>query len=680
MKKNFFILLLSTLIALGVNAQGFEWAKSMGGTNSDIGNFCALDVSGNVYTTGYFSGTTDFDPGPGIFNLTSLGGSDIFISKLDSSGNFVWAKQFGGTGNDAGNSIAIDIYGNICTTGYFWGTVDFDPGIGVYNLTSAGSADVFVSKLDTSGNFIWAKQMGGTNYELGSSIYTDTYGNVYTTGYFYGISDFDPGAGVYNLTSAGSADVFISKLDTAGNFIWAKRLGGAYHDYPYSITADVSGNVYTTGIFLNTADFDPGAGVYNLSSAGQYDIFVSKLNAFGNFEWAKRIGGIGLDYGLSISYDASGNIYTVGSFYDTVDFDPGVGVFNMISASGPNTFISKLDTAGNFVWAKSMEGLWGNIGLSITIDTSGNVYSTGYFNGIVDFDPGTGTFNLTSVGGSDIFVSKLDVSGNFIWAKQLGGTNDDYGYSISTDASGNVYTTGAFSGTADFDPGIGTFNLTSAGWDDIFVHKLSYCQISTSSIFQTECDSFVSPSGNYNWTSSGIFIDIIQNYLGCDSVITINLTINIVDTSVTVNNNKLNANANGATYQWVDCNNNYAVIPGETNQTFTPSVNGSYAVIVTQNNCTDTSACYTISNVGIKELANGNIKIYPNPTNGFLHIECKEAYTCVVYNSLGEAVYSKNLQTGNNSVQLPELATGMYIMKLHNGKETYVEQIVIQQK
>src|ERR1035437_9575750 len=141
------------LITLNSNAQNFLWAKSMGGTGNDIGYSIALDASGNVYTTGYFYGTVDFDPGAGTFNLTSAGNYALFISKLDASGNFVWAKQIGGTSSGAlGQFISLDASGNIYTTGCFFGTVDFDPGAGTSNLTSSSTNDIFVSKLDASGN------------------------------------------------------------------------------------------------------------------------------------------------------------------------------------------------------------------------------------------------------------------------------------------------------------------------------------------------------------------------------------------------------------------------------------------------------------------------------------------------------------------------------------------------
>ncbi|MFL3663982.1 MAG: SBBP repeat-containing protein [Flavobacteriales bacterium] len=599
MKKLLFFI---TLIGLGVHtqAQNFEWAKNMGGASDDRGNCIVVDAAGNVYTTGFFKGTVDFDPGAGTMNLTSAGWEDIFVSKLDASGNFVWAKRMGATSDDRGLSIAVDSSGNVYTTGYFVGTADFDPGAGTFNLTSAGlNYDIFVSKLDASGNFVWAKRMGGTGSDIGNSIAIDSSGNVYTTGYFGGIADFDPGAGTFNLTSAGSSDIFVSKLDASGNFVWAKNMGGASDDRGNSIDLDSSGNVYTTGYFQGTADFDPGVGIVNLTAAGLgNNIFVSKLDASGNFVWAKNMGGTNDEKGSSITVDDFGNVYTTGYFAGTADFDPGAGTFNLTSAGGWDIFVSKLDTSGNFVWAKNMGGLYNDEGSSIVVDAAGNVYTTGYFNDIADFDPGVGIVNLISAAGftSDIFVSKLDTSGNFVWAKSMGGINYDEGNSIAVDATGNVYTTGYFEGTADFDPGAGTVNLV-AGFYDIFVSKLSQCVNTIGTDIQTACDSLTWIDGiTYAASTNMSTFTIVGGAAnGCDSVVTLNLTINNLNASYTSIDN------GGGNYTFTNTSTgnftqpHWAFGDGNTSVTTSPnhtfSANGTYVVVLTINDSTTNNTC-----------------------------------------------------------------------------------------
>jgi hypothetical protein len=474
--KRLILLFLSSTLGLLVHGQipVFHWASNFGGSGVNIGYGIVNDASGDVYTTGSFSGIVDFDPGVGVYTLSASGVSDVFVSKLTSSGAFVWAVKLGGNGIEVGNAIALDTLGNVFTTGFFTGTADFDPSPATFNLVSAGNEDVFVCKLDAGGALVWAKRMGGGSSEIGQGVAVDAAGNVHTTGFFQGAGDYDPGAAVFNLAPSGGADVFLSKLDAAGNFIWAKRLGGSGTGTGRAISVDADGNVYSGGAFSGLVDFDPGPGVNTINSAGGTDVFISKLNASGNFIWARHMGGIYSDYCSSIALDATGNVYSTGGFQFTADFDPGPSsyTFEAAGAGANDIFISKLDAAGNFVWAKQIGGINDDIGHAIKIDIGGNVYSTGYFNGTVDFDPGPGVFTLTSSGADDFYISKLNSSGNFIWTLKSGGTDSDVSRGITVDIAGNVFTTGYFSGTADFDPGPGTYTLNSPGNTDVFIQKL----------------------------------------------------------------------------------------------------------------------------------------------------------------------------------------------------------------
>ena len=524
--------------------------------------------------------------------------------------------------------------------------------------------------------------MGGTDGAKGNSITTDASGNIYSTGIFRGAVDFDPGAGVFNLTSAAGniysydGDIFIQKVDSNGNFIWAKSMGDTIYDHGISITTDVSGNVYSTGVFQGTVDFDPGAGSYILNSNGSSDIFIQKLDSNGNFIWAKSMGSTEYDAGFSVTTDASGNVYTTGRFQNIVDFDPGPGTFNLTSNGDHDIFIQKLDPNGNLLWARSMGGTGSERGNSITTDALGNVYTTGWFQNTVDFDPGSGVFNLTSNGSYDIFIQKLDANGNFIWAINMGGTSADLGNSITTDASGNVYTTGEFQDTVDFDPGAGTFNLTTNWGNDIFIQKLSQCAPSTGTNVISTCDSYLWIDGNTYTSSNTTATHTLFNVAGCDSIVTLNLTINNVNVGVIQNQNILTSSQIGGTYQWVQCPS-MSFLPGDTSQVFTATFNSDYAVITTYNGCVDTSACYTVNTVEIIENDFGNeLLFYPNPSDGDFTIDLGNNYETITIKltdlngKLIETNSYKNTQLMHLKIEEP---VGIYLLNI----ETEAEKAII---
>ncbi|MEJ7739818.1 MAG: SBBP repeat-containing protein [Chitinophagaceae bacterium] len=454
----------------------YIYAKSVGGSNNDFGYGIAVDSSGNVHVTGSFTGTVDVDPGPGVILTNSEGSTDFFVAKYDSAGNYIYNRAFGSTGIDAGYGIAVDRLGNVYVTGNFTGTVDFDPGAGFEYRTSAGNLDIFVARYDTSGNYLYALAMGGRGIDVANGIAVDIIGYAYITGSFVDTADFDPGSGSVILNGDGSNDIFVARYDPNGIYSYAKAIGGTSNDIGNSIAVDVAGNASVTGYFNMTADFDPDIGsIANLVSAGGNDVFVARYDIFGNYVYAKRLGGIFSDEGYGIAVDNSGNTYTTGSFRGTADFDPGAAIENLsIAGTGTNAFVLRLDSPGNYVWARKL-GSYPNVvlsdaGRSVVVDALGNTYIAGYFYGTVDFDPGTGAANLTSAGANDIFLAKYDASGNYIYAKAMGSFSADAAYGIAVDGSGSVYLTGSFAGTVDFDPGPGIGNLTSIlGNEDIFL-------------------------------------------------------------------------------------------------------------------------------------------------------------------------------------------------------------------
>lgn len=511
----------------------FDWATSTGSTsNSDLVYDLEVDTNGNAITTGYFDGTVDFDPGPGTTNLTAVGNRDAYVLKQDANDNLLWVAQFGGPSYEHGDGLTTDNAGNVYITGYFQDTTDFDPGPGVFTMIPIGSVDAFIVKLDPNGVFVWAKQVGGSSVDYGRDIVVDQTGNLYIAGQYGSFPDMDPGPGTATLNWTGGSDIFILKLDNNGDYVWAHGIGSIMNDGGHDIAVDNAGGVYITGDFSMTADFNPGAGTYNMTSIGGEDIFIAKFTDAGVFSWAKQIGSTANDSGFDIAVDGSGNVYSVGYFQDAADFNTDAGSNVFTPVGGSDGYLHKLNSSGVYQWAFQIGGPGDDRALGVATDILGNVYTTGEFRNIIDFDPGPGIANMDAGFGSDAFISSLSPSGNYNWAAQIGANSSNIGWSIQVLKDCCLYSTGQFRVNSDFDPGPGVFNMTTnSNSIDVYVHRWFICNATYATITPTVCDSFVSPSTNYTWNTSGTYTDTIMNAQGCDSIITVNLTVNYTTSS-----------------------------------------------------------------------------------------------------------------------------------------------------
>jgi len=378
----------------------------------------------------------------------------------------IWSKRFRGSSDDVGYSVSVDSSGNVYITGYFQSSnIDFGGG----ELTNAGGcegwpcSDIFLARFDSNGNHKWSKRFGGSDHDYGYSVSVDSSGNVYITGSFSS-STIDFGGGALN-----GPGIFLAKFDSNGNHLWSKRFGGSSDDIGYSVSVDSSGNVYITGWFKSsTIDF--GGGALTNAGGGYPDIFLAKFDSNGNHKWSKKFGGDRDDGVYSVSVDSSGNVYITGSFSSSsINFGGGA----LTNAGGTDIFLAKFDSNGNHLWSKRFGGSDWDYGNSVSVDSSGNVYITGYFgyfkSSTIDFGGGA----LTSAGGYDIFLARFDSNGNHKWSKRFGGSSDDRGYSVSVDSSGNVYITGYFmSSTIDFGGGVLTNDCDQYGCPaDIFLAR-----------------------------------------------------------------------------------------------------------------------------------------------------------------------------------------------------------------
>lgn len=383
-----------------------------------------------------------------------------------------WMRAFGAEGDEVAVSLAVDGDGNTLVAGYFESVVDVDPGPGEELLVSNGQNDAFVMKLDAAGTLIWVLQVGGASADYATGVSVDAAGNVYVTGAFNEVVDFDPGAGVAELTSAGEHDIFLAKYSPAGAYLGSWGMGGPGYDEPKCVAAGPQGNVYLLSYFTGTIDADPGSGVLATASQGQLDMLVQRFTSDGELVWAQGTGSSGADLGLSMALDSEENIWITGSFEGTVDFDPGPASSPLTSAGAWDIFVTKRSADGTLVWAGSMGGVENfDTGYDIALDAEGNAIVTGSFFGSGDFDPGAGVHTLTasSLGSDDVFVQKLSPSGELLWAKALGGEGADLGYGVGVTSDGRIMLTGFFSGTADFDPDpTVVFELTTSSAANFF--------------------------------------------------------------------------------------------------------------------------------------------------------------------------------------------------------------------
>lgn len=470
--KLYLSLILCAIFSM-LHGQTHQWVMPLGGDWFDFGHAVFADDSGYVYSTGQFSTTTDFDPRASrLFNINSNGFYDIYVHKADSTGHLVWAKGMGSNLHDSGESIVVDDSGNVYTVGYFFNTVDFDPGPGTFNLTSNGVQDLFVQKLNRFGDFEWAISIGGNQNDFAHNVLMADSSHLIVTGSFMGSVDFDPDTSSFIVNASSNSDAFILKLNAAGEFVWVKSIDGISTQSGFASALDAQGNIYTTGFYRGTADFDPDTSLHLMTAVDNDDVFIQKMDPSGNFVWSKSIGGLGNERAESISVDAQGSAVICGHFSNRIDLNPDTSVVVNSSSSGDvDLFIMRLDPQGNYLWGTTMGAASRDRAESVVQDQYSNVYVIGQYGFTVDFNPSSSISNLTSTGSADVFILKLDAAGNFNWVNSIGSFDIDVGKGIAIDNNDNIYTTGYFQSQVDFDPSTNTDNKLAAGWNDIFVQK-----------------------------------------------------------------------------------------------------------------------------------------------------------------------------------------------------------------
>ena len=737
MKKITLITALA-FICLSVGAQTWDWAKkAAGGTNNDYGESIATDKHGNVYVTGYYSSSTIVF---GSVTLTGFGSSSIFIVKYDPNGNVLWAKRQGGAGMNLSNSIATDSNDNVYIAGQFAGsTITF----GSTTLTNASFfRDLFIAKYDSAGNVLWAKREGGSTDDGANSVSTDPNGNVYMAGWFKSPSIT---IGTSTLTNAGTvSDIFVVKYDSSGNTIWAKSAGGNNEDIPYGIAADMSGNAYVTGYYYNSPIT---FGNTTLTNAGSYDIFIVKYDSAGNVAWAKGAGGSNQDGGMGITTDASGNAYVTGFFaYQTVVFgsttltsnggddvftvkydaagnvlwakngggsstDQGNGIavdangntyvtgsfvstsagFDNITINNANgvwykdVFIVEYSPTGNAVWAKSGGG-GGNateFSEGIAIDTSGNMYITGYFAG------DTSVFNTTKLINQnwstyDIFIAKMGPPAKPVSSFSVSGSTTTCAGNVVAfmDQSANSPTSWSWSfsgGTPNTstlqNPTVtynvaGTYDVTliaANGGGSNTLTKTNYITVKASPSIPiitpggatTFCQGgsvtlAASSANSYLWnngvTAQSIIVNSTGNYSvtidsanGCSATsATTAVTVNSLPNATITSGGTTTFCQGGSVTLTANSASSYLWSNNAVTQSITVTSGGNYTVTVTDNNgCSATSAPTTVT---VNSLPNATI------TSGGTTTFCQGGSVILTANSASSYSWSNSATTPSITV------------------------------
>lgn len=485
------VIFLSAILLIGVSpasvyaAPFYGYTYIFGGLNGDVVYATGKDDSNNVYLTGYFSGTVDFDPTSGTDSKTSSV-QNLFVTKINADGTYgttYVATPSGPLSYANGYSVAVDHSGNVYVSGIFRGTVNFNMVGGTDNKTSIGTGlnfDSFLTKINSNGTYGYTYTWGATNNAVSSGkIAIDLNNKVHLYGSYNGTTNFDPTGGSDSKTAVNSNDFYLISLNSNGSYIGTFTWSPGFPSSTEGITTDGNNNIFITGSFRNSTDFNPTGGTDTKTGHGNgtSDVFITKINADRTYGWTYQFGDAnGWAEGWAIKTDSNNNIYLGGNYENQVDFDPTSGT-DLITGDpnwNDNIFVTKINSNATygFTYTQAPSTGFNNYIRNMAIDSNNNIYVQGEYQGTVNFDRGGSDSHSSNADTIDIFVTKLNANQSYGTTYAIGGNTDDFGGGIVVDSNNNIYYSGYFSDVVNFNPLGGSDSQTSNGNTDIFLTQL----------------------------------------------------------------------------------------------------------------------------------------------------------------------------------------------------------------
>jgi hypothetical protein len=680
--------------------QNFNWVDTFEGSNVSRAITFDFDNSGNFVIAGIYNDTLDCDPSsanaylvkpqstPGIYNG--------YVAKYNSLGNLIWYKNLEGQ-NVSIFDIKIDAQNKIHILGLYIDSIDFDPGIATRkHYADSARRPLFLLTLDNNGNYDNVKTIhvtqgySRTKTFVGFELALNN-NSFYIQSKLIGEVLLDS---VTNLVVSNNNinpymyNTLYFKLDRNKNLLWHKQIPSKVrflvHTKPL---VDDNGNLIVIHNFNDSITLDPSLPPLGINFKKGH-ILVSKIDSNGNYLWAKSLNthstfpAYEVNFVEDFEIDAVGNIYLIGYLKDTLDVnpDPNVTVKRYINPSEHAVFLIKLDKNGNYIWDKIFKtSLHSTLGFNLTVVPNNIIVSKAFF-GSFTLDTNSSIILHSNSNGEALFNAIFDSSGAYKSHKFYKNTKAIWAYEIKYNNNA-LFTLGGFSETIDFNPPNNTNRQIYGNTADSYLLKTTICETTTDTITVYECANYTLPSGNAVITSSGQYTDSLLTVNGCDSVLTINLNIGNVDTTYTVRGSQIQSNAKSKNYQWLNCNNGYSILLGETNRNFIAITTGDYAVEITDGNCVDTTNCVPIIITGIAEANfSSGLNAFPNPTtnNTTIYFEEQQEFIRYTIRSISGKLIKSGSATQLKTLPLElNVAEGVYFVRIINdNNESAVVKII----